>query len=290
MPSVLHEALRELFAKRPELVAKLLQGRLWLPSDSFVPLDSELTDPRMKQLLPDAVLASPSADAPAVIVIIEVQLSVIESKRRVWPQYAANAHSHYDCRVELVVVTPYAEVERWARQPIRIGRRHAMTPDVLGPSAIPVLDAPAIAGDPVLAMLSTLAHMDDPRCAQQALWTLEALASWDQDAEGRLADILQAALTVAVRDRMEDLMRTGKYEYQSDFAKKYFARGREEGREEGRAVGQARALLLVLRSRGIDLPDDVIARIGNERDEARLDAWIRRAVTAVDVDDLFADE
>jgi hypothetical protein len=36
---------------------------------------------------------------------------------------------------------------------------------------------------------------------------------------------------------MEELMRTGKYEYQSDFAKKYFALVREEGREEDRARG-----------------------------------------------------
>jgi hypothetical protein len=230
-----------------------------------------------------------SSETPSVIVIVEVQLAITELKRRVWPQYSANAHSRYGCRVELVVVTPDADVE-WALQPIRIGRGHSMTPDVLGPRAIPLLDASSIAGAPALAMLSTLAHMDDPRCAQQALWTLEALASWEDDADGRLADILQAALTVAVLERMEDLMRTGKYEYQSDFAKKYFSRGREEGREEGRAAGQARALLLVLRSRGIDVPDDVIARIDGERDEARLDAWTRRAVSAVDIDDLFADE
>jgi hypothetical protein len=57
MPSVLHEVLRELFAKRPHLLAPLLEQRLMLPAASLVPIDSELTDPRMKQLLPDAVLA-----------------------------------------------------------------------------------------------------------------------------------------------------------------------------------------------------------------------------------------
>jgi hypothetical protein len=105
---------------------------------------------------------------------------------------------------------------------------------------------------------------------------------------------------------MEKLMRTGKYEYQSDFAKKYFARGeekgreqgreegreqgREEGREEGRAVGEARALLLVLSSRGIDVPPAAARRIDAERDDARFEAWIRRAVTATTIDDVFNDE
>jgi predicted transposase YdaD len=97
---------------------------------------------------------------------------------------------------------------------------------------------------------------------------------------------------------MEKLMRTGKYEYQSDFAKKYFARGeekgreqgREEGREEGRAAGEARALLLVLRSRGIDVPAAAARRIDAERDDARFEVWIRRAATATTIDDVFNGE
>src|SRR5690606_8633358 len=50
MPSVLHEVLRELFAKRPNLLAPLREERLSLPSADLVALDSEQTDPRMKQL------------------------------------------------------------------------------------------------------------------------------------------------------------------------------------------------------------------------------------------------
>lgn len=95
-----------------------------------------------------------------------------------------------------------------------------MTPEVLGPSTFPRLDAAVVRRAPALGMLSTLAHTDDPEYAEQALETLDALASWDQDPDGRLADILEAALPAAMRARMEELMRTGKYEYQSDFAKK----------------------------------------------------------------------
>jgi hypothetical protein len=120
------------------------------------------------------------------------------------------------------------------------------------------------------------------------------LASWDEDADGRLGDILQAALPKAVRRRMEKLMRTGKYEYESDFAKKYFARGEEKGREdgrgEGRAAGEARALLLVLRSRGIEVSAAEARRIEAERDDARFEVWIRRALTATTMDDVFSDE
>jgi hypothetical protein len=302
MPSVLHEVLRELFAKRPDLIAPLLERRLALPAEDLVAIDSELTDPRMTQLLPDAVLACPSAEAPIVIVIVEVHLQVDEVKRRVWPQYSAAAHGRYGCAVLLVVVTPSERVERWARQAIAVGPGHTMTPHVVGPEALPRLDPAEVKRSPVLAMLSTLANVDHPQCAEQALETLEVLASWDEDADGRLGDILQAALPKAVRRRMEKLMRTGKYEYQSDFAKKYFARGeekgreqgreegREQGREEGRAAGEARALLLVLRSRGIDVPAAIARRIEAERDDARFEAWIRRALTATTIDHVFTDE
>jgi hypothetical protein len=286
MPSVLHEVLRELFAKRPDLLAPLLERKLALPAANLVALDSELTDPRTKQLLPDAVLACPDADEPELIVIVEVHLKITEVKRRVWPQYTATAHGRYGCPVVLVVVTPSREVEQWARRAVDVGPGHSMTPEVLGPSALPWLEPEEVREAPVVGMLSTLAHIEDPRCAEQALETLEALASWDEDADGRLADILQAALPVAVRERMEELMRTGKYEYQSDFAKKYFALGREEGH----AAGEARALLLVLRSRSIDVPIEAMHRIEGERDPVRLDRWIRSALTADTIDDVLADE
>ena len=283
MPSVLHEVLRELFAKRPDLLGPLLEERLLLPATSLVAVDSELTDPRLKQLLPDAVLACPGIDGPELILIVEVHLSPSQVKRRVWPQYTATAHGRYGCPVMLVVVTPSREVERWASRAVAVGPGHEMVPTVLGPSLLPILDRAGVRRSPVLGMLSTLAHTDDPRCAAQALQTLEALAGWEEDADGRLADILQAALPVAVLERMEELMRTSKYEYQSDFAKKYFA----QGREEGRAAGEARALILVLQSRDIEIPAEAAKRIEGERDGARLESWIRRAARASTIDDIF---
>jgi predicted transposase YdaD len=76
------------------------------------------------------------------------------------------------------------------------------------------------------------------------------------------------------------------YEYQSDFAKKYVAQGRDEGRTEGRdegrtegrVEGEAQALLTVLRGRGIAVPDSERARILAEKDSARLLRWIEKAL------------
>lgn len=291
LPSVLHEALRELVTQHPGLLRRLLPANVGLAEGPLVAVATELTDPRVNQLLPDAVLVSPDATTPRVALIVEIQLSVAEPKRRVWPQYAAAAHCRYACAATVVVVTPDAKVEEWARRPIEIGPGHVMTPWVVGPGRLPRLPRREVDASPKLALLSTLAHITDPSYAEQALWTFETLARPGRDVDGRLADILDAALSAAIRERMEELMQTGKYEYRSDFAKKYFARGRQEGRQEGQALGQAlgqaRALLLILRSRGLSVPEDAVARIEAERDEATLDAWTRRALDVADVSELF---
>jgi hypothetical protein len=93
------------------------------------------------------------------------------------------------------------------------------------------------------------------------------------------------ALPEAARAHLEALMATGTYEYKSDFARRYYTQGQTEGRTEGRAE----ALLAVLNARGITVPDDARTRITGCTDVDQLDAWVRRAVTATCIHDLFVD-
>ena len=53
------------------------------------------------------------------------------------------------------------------------------------------------------------------------------------------------------------------------------------------AEGEAVALLTVLEARGIDVPDDARRRITECTDLEQLNLWIRRAVSAQSIDDLF---
>ena len=78
-------------------------------------------------------------------------------------------------------------------------------------------------------------------------------------------------------------MAAGTYQFQSDFAKKHQALGRTEGRAEGRA----QALLDVLEERGLPISDVPRARILACTDTAQLSTWLRKAVTATSVDELF---
>jgi hypothetical protein len=73
------------------------------------------------------------------------------------------------------------------------------------------------------------------------------------------------------------------YEYQSDFAKNYVAQGRAEGRVEGRAEEAARAVLMVLRARGVAVPDAHRERILAQKDPERLERWLVKAAVASSV-------
>ena len=65
-----------------------------------------------------------------------------------------------------------------------------------------------------------------------------------------------------------------KHEYQSDFARKYFAEGREEGREEGQldALRAAAARLLVAKLGS--MPPDLSDRLASLREVARLERLV----------------
>ena len=63
--------------------------------------------------------------------------------------------------------------------------------------------------------------------------------------------------------------------------------GRDEGRTEGRAEGEARALLAVLRARGISVPDAAREHILGQKDPERLERWVERAAVAASVDEVI---
>ena len=65
--------------------------------------------------------------------------------------------------------------------------------------------------------------------------------------------------------------------------------GRDEGRDEGRIEGEARALLTVLRGRGIAVPDAARDRILAEKDPMRLEQWLVKAGTSATLTELLDD-
>jgi predicted transposase YdaD len=85
---------------------------------------------------------------------------------------------------------------------------------------------------PELAMLSVLAHPE----LEIAEAAIGALALLPEDRARLYLDVIMTVLPEAIRQILEARMQH--YEYQSDFARKYYGQGREEGREEGRQEGR----------------------------------------------------
>ncbi|GAA4201104.1 hypothetical protein GCM10023074_33880 [Microbispora amethystogenes] len=68
---------------------------------------------------------------------------------------------------------------------------------------------------------------------------------------------------------------------------KYFSHWLEKGEAKGRAEGEAKAILLVLESRGLRISDEARERIRLCEDPEQPDAWARGAAVITSVDELF---
>jgi hypothetical protein len=101
--------------------------------------------------------------------------------------------------------------------------------------------------------------------------------------------VVRVALGDAARAALEALMQSSeKYEFQSEFARKYTALGRAEGKLEGKLEGETAALLRVLARRGLGVNDEQRDRILACTDLAMLETWLDRAIVATSAEDVFA--
>jgi len=303
MPSSLHEGLIEMFRQRPSLAAELLVDGLGVALPGYEQSTVEAGD--FTVLTPaeyraDAVVVLSAAGAAVWAVVVEVQLRADPGKRWSWPIYLSTLRGRFRCPTVLLVVCVDAATASWCAVPIELGPGTIMTPMVVGPDRVPVVtDVDHAARVPELAVLSALAHGADPNRSTVLDALLSALATVDAPCAELYCDLVLAALPEAAQRYLEDLMATGTYEYQSDFARRYFSQGKAEGeaagkaegeargKAEGKAEGKATAVLAVLHARGIDVPTGIRTRIAECSDLDRLDIWVRRAATADTVHDLF---
>jgi hypothetical protein len=291
MPSQEHEALADLFRAQPALVVRLLGAlgiELASPLSATV-VDSTFAAPAAEYHADVVVTLGDATGVPALVAIVEVQLKRDPGKWRSWPAYEALARARHGVDACVLVVAPDASVAQWAREPVQLGPSGStFVPLVLGPSVIPVItDAEEARAMPQLAVLSAVAHgNDEPGGASVALAAFGAVRGLPEPQSKLYWDLVLTALRAAARLALEDLMETGKYEYKSDFARKYIA----EGRAEGKAEGRAEALLQLLEARGVPLTEANRAAVYACRDVATLERWFARAMTAHSIDEVLANQ
>ena len=238
MPSHLHEALLQLFRNRPSLAPELLQSALnvELPRYTEARIHSpDLTDVKPVEYRADLVVQLLS-ETPVLGIVVEVQLSPDARKRYVWPAYAANLRAQLECKVHVLVVTASDAVARWASKPVDMGGGNIFAPMVIGPTGVPeIVDEHQARADPELAVLSAMAHGQDQDVTKAAgIAALAQRVSGDLDTEhARLYfDLIHHSLSEAARRVLRDMM-PANYQYQSDFARKYYGQGKAEGKAEG---------------------------------------------------------
>jgi hypothetical protein len=294
MPSMAHEILVDLFKNRPSLAAEILAEVLGvlLPSYTEARLAStDLTEIQPAEYRADVVVVLLAGEIPVRVIIVEVQLAVDPGKRFSWPAYVTVSRAIHRCPAGLLIVAPDPAVAGWCAEPIETGvPGFVLHPPVLRRTDVPVVtDLEEAARRPELGVLSAMAHGETGQGATIAAAVLPAIRGLDDDRARLYYDLVYNSLNEAARRAMEAMMKG--YEYQSDFAKKYVAQGRTEGRTEGRAEGRTegrteeavRALLTVLRVRGIAVPDAVRERILDQKDPERLERWLEKAAVAASV-------
>jgi hypothetical protein len=164
-------------------------------------------------------------------IVVEVQLNRDDDKGFVWPVYIATLRNRIRCPVCLLVVASDAKVVNWARQPILLG--------------------------------GALAHgqdSDTKKAVQIALAAERVVAELDSERSELYFDLLRCCLSEAARQALEE-MDPKKYQYQSEFARRYYGRGKEEGRTEGLVEGRAEMALTMLSKRFGSLPEMTQTRI-----------------------------
>jgi hypothetical protein len=233
MLSFRHEILVDLFRKSGQLAPELLARCAGIAVDhARVVLESI----DLSQVAPTAYYADAVAvlrdrdDRPVTGVIVEVQLREDKDKLLSWPVYVTTLRAKLACAAMLLVIAPDPDVAAWARQPIELGHPgFRLTPVVIEFDDVPwVRDRATASGLPELAMLSVMAH-PELEIAQVAV---EAISRLPEDRKQLYLDVILHAVPVAIRQTLETQMIKG-YEYQSDFARKYYGQGREEGRQDG---------------------------------------------------------
>lgn len=294
MVSNLHELLLLLFRNRSASAADLLRELdVKVPDyDEVHTESSDLTDLRPTEYRADLVLFLHHESRKVLGIVVEVQLQRDETKPYSWPAYVANLRARHRCQVCLLVITVKDSVARWAGKEIELGPGTRCTPWVIGPSNTPVITEIEEAKKNVeLAILSAIEHGNDTNvelATRVASAAVAASASLDAERSKLYLDLLQINVCETVRKAIEVTMSGAfGFEYQSDFARRYIAQGKEEGRIEGKAEGKAEGksegrveiVLKLLALRFGSLTDAVEANIRGAED-SQIDAVAARTLTA----------
>jgi hypothetical protein len=285
MPSGEHESPIALAKLDPDLVTWLLAQLFDVKVPDYHHARAHPTDVRV--LVPRTyhadgmLLFCDAADEPVLAVVLEVQRGWDPTKRWTWKLYVAQLESELTVNAALVVYCPDPTIARRYTDMFESeGLSLPLRPFLFTPHDVPlVIDVELARANPALAVFSTLCHGGNTDIDAIFPALAEALRTLGPSKAILYYDIVLAGLPQAPRARWEAYMTTTVgSEYRSELLREVDARG--EARGEGRAV------LTVLDARGVHVPEAIREQILACTDLARLDTWLRRAVTATTAEEV----
>lgn len=289
MPSLEHEALVDIVRTHPDLVPELLQA-LGVAVPTYCTIS--VSEASLDQLTPtefraDLVveLRDGPDEPPRLSVVLEVQLGVDGDKRFSWPAYLTLARARRRCDTCVLVMTPDPAVAAWASEPIRVGPGNdELRVLVLGPRQVPTIVDPAEAvARPALAVLSALAHGNEPGGVPVICAALEALATFDSKLSQVYLHLIYKTLDAPMRRALETqkmLIDRLPPDWRSPDLDRLHARFREEDGGRSEARGATRMLFKLLDHNGVTLTAEQRDTIAACRDLVQIDVWHERAFTA----------
>ncbi|ATL70827.1 hypothetical protein [Nocardia terpenica] len=282
MPTLLHEAIIDLFRQRPGFVADVLALAMDHPIPEFDHARTEsgdFPDIDPTEYRADMVVVLTNGSTPALAVIVEVQLRPDPDKRWSWPVYLSTLRARLRCTTLLLVLCPSERTAARCRLPISLTAGCVLTPVVLSPNDVPVVVDPQVAASNAeLTALSALAHRRRPELNE--ILTVLAEDIDDTKREMYIDLVLRTLPRATVQHFLERYMTTGTHKYKSEFAQRYYARGE--------IFGEGKALLRLLNKRGFTVPDDITRSVTECSDLDQIEAWFDRAVTAETLDEVFS--
>ncbi|MER6416415.1 RpnC/YadD family protein [Streptomyces humidus] len=281
-----HEAMHRIFQEYPGLftgVSKVL-GLPFVPPDRVTVLPTDLTETRPVERRVDTLLRFDGDES--FLLAVEAQSAKDPDKTASWAYYVSFLFAKYKTPPVLLVVCQDRITAEWAAQPVPIGPQWwaslTVRPLVAGPHNMPLITDPDEASaDLALAALSAITHAKNP--AVDGI--LKALSTALQNVPEAVADpiIELTAQGLGVNRPAGEFWRN-LVAVDLSFYKSYIS---EEIRDEGRAQGRAEDILLVLEARGLDVSDEVRARVTGCDDPDLLRDWLTRAVTASSAESIF---
>lgn len=284
MPSGEHESPLALAKLDPDLVPWLLTHLFDVKVPDYHHARGEPTEVQVVTYHADGMLVYRDAlNKPVLAVVLEIQLGWDSTKRRTWKLYVAKLEAEFDVNAALLVYCREPTIARRYRSMFSFeGLSLSLRPFIFTPQDVPLLTDVDLARDrPALAVLSAICHGGDKTVDELFPALAEALRTLGPTQAVAYYDIVLAGLPKAPRARWEAYMTTTVGSgYRSELFRELDAKAQAEGEARGEARGEGRAVLTVLKARGVEVPDDVREQILACTDLAQLDVWLSRAVTA----------